>query len=329
MEVTAMCTAVTFKAANYYFGRNMDIDDEYTEQVIVTPRKYPLVYSQGAANRKHYAMIGMGQTVNDYPLYYDATNECGLSIAALNFERNADYVPKSTEEHSIASYEVIPYLLAVCKNVKELKQRLRGTCITDQELCEGIPPSPLHWFAADEHEAVTIEQTLTGLRIYDNEVGVLTNNPPFDYHLHHLVEYMNVSSEQANNRFAPELQLETYSRGMGGIGLPGDCSSSSRFVRAAFVKWNALTPETELESVAQFFHILSSVEQQKGCIRLENGKMEYTSYSSCCNTQKGIYYYKTYNNSSLNAVDIHRENLDCEHLISYDVDKNIEIAFQN
>ena len=140
---------------------------------------------------------------------------------------------------------------------------------------------------------------------------------------------MYLTKKQPVNHFAKELLLETYSRGMGAMGLPGDLSSGSRFVRAAFVKWNSLSGETEEENVSQFFHILGSVEQQKGCVQVEKGEYEFTVYSSCCNTDKGIYYYKTYHNSQITAVDMHKENLDGNALQVYPFRKEQNIYFQN
>ena len=104
---------------------------------------------------------------------------------------------------------------------------------------------------------------------------------------------------------------------MGGIGLPGDLSSVSRFVKAAFTKLNSISGWSESESISQFFHILGSVAQQRGCVCMQEGKYEITIYSSCCNLEKGIYYYKTYDNHSITAVELHKENLDGEELICY------------
>lgn len=103
-----------------------------------------------------------------------------------------------------------------------------------------------------------------GLHIYDNPVGVLTNNPSFDYQLFNLNNYRVLSSETPKNNFSNQISLNAYSRGMGGIGLPGDLSSVSRFVKATFTKLNSVSGDSESESISQFFHILGSVEQQKG-----------------------------------------------------------------
>ena len=132
-----------------------------------------------------------------------------------------------------------------------------------------------------------------------------------------LNNYMNLSPYSPQNNFSGDLDLQTYSRGMGAIGLPGDLSSQSRFVRVAFTKSNSVSGDSENSSVSQFFHILGSVDQQRGCCILDGNKYEITLYTSCCNCDKGIYYYTTYDNHQISAVDMHRENLKSSQLIRY------------
>ena len=122
---------------------------------------------------------------------------------------------------------------------------------------------------------------------------------------------------------------DTYSRGMGGIGIPGDLSSSSRFVKVAFTKMNSVSDDSEDSSVSQFFHILGSVEQQRGCCDLGEGKYEITIYSSCCNMDQGIYYYRTYDNPQLTVVDMQREDLDGDGVTAYPLREKMEIFREN
>ena len=116
---------------------------------------------------------------------------------------------------------------------------------------------------------------------------------------------------------------------MGALGLPGDLSSASRFARVAFTKMNSISGDSEAESISQFFHILGSVDQQRGCCEVTEGKYEITLYTSCCNATKGIYYYTTYENHQISAVNMHRENLDGTTLICYPVIQGEQIHFQN
>ena len=174
-----------------------------------------------------------------------------------------------------------------------------------------------------------MESVADGLKVYDNPVGILTNNPPFDRQLFNLNNYMNLSPKQPCNRFSEQLPLSTYCLGMGGLGLPGDLSSMSRFVRAAFTKMNSVSGDSEEESVSQFFHILGSVDQQRGCSEDENGKYEITLYTSCCNAATGTYYYTTYNNHQITAVDMHRVDLDSADLKRYPLEDKEQILFRN
>lgn len=324
-----MCTAITYHTKDHYFGRNMDYEFSYKEMVTVTPRKYPFVYRKVAEQKEHYAIIGMAYNVNDYPLYYDATNEYGVSMAGLNFPGNAVYHEMKEGVDNITPFEFIPWILGQCKNIAEVKELLGHLNLVDISFSAELPLSPLHWIIADKECSITVESVAEGLRVYENPVGVLTNNPPFDYHMYNLSNYMNLSKEAASNRMSDKVELTAYSRGMGAMGLPGDLSSASRFVKAAFTKLNAISGDSEQESVSQFFHILGSVEQQRGCVHMGKEMYEITLYSSCCNVDKGIYYYITYDNRRINGVDMHKEHLDGEKPIAYPLRKEQEIYMQN
>lgn len=324
-----MCTAVSFCQHDHYFGRNLDLEYSYQETVTVTPRRVPFSFRMAGEMNVHQAMIGMAYVADGYPLYYEATNENGLSMAGLNFPENALYRPPMSGLINIAPFELIPWLLGRCRTTAEAEAELKKINLVKIPFNDQLPLSPLHWLLADRERCVTVECTRDGLKVYENPVGVLTNNPPFNYHLLHLNEFMGVTAGLPQNRFSSALKLKPYSLGMGGMGLPGDLSSSSRFVRAAFTKFNSICGDSEESRVSQFFHILSSVEQPKGCTLVRDGEYEFTQYASCCNTDRAIYYYKTYDNSQLTAVDLHAENLDGETVIAYPLLKKTQIVFQN
>ena len=324
-----MCTAATYCTKDHYFGRTLDYEVSYGESVVITPRNFPFVFRHTAPMEHHYAIIGMATVAGDYPLYYEATNEKGLSMAGLNFPGNADYKPLAAGKENVATFELIPWLLGQCATVAEAKVHLAEINLANTPFSEMFPVSPLHWILADRNEAITIESVKSGLQIYENPVGILTNNPPFDYQMTNLSNYLHLSTEQPENHFAPELGLAPYSRGMGMLGMPGDLSSASRFVRAAFTKLHSISGDTESESISQFFHILGAAAQQRGCVHMGDGKYEITIYTSCCNTDRGIYYYTTYENSQITGVDMHRENLEGEKLIAYPLVTGQQIRMQN
>ncbi len=324
-----MCTAVTYSTKNHYFGRNLDLEYSYKETITITPRNYEFKFREVENIHTHYAMIGMAYVANNYPLYYDAINEKGLGMAGLNFPKNADYKDIAVGKNNIAPFEFIPYILSQCSSIEDAKDLLKNINIANINFSDGLPASPLHWIIADFKSSITVESVKDGLKIYDNPVGVLTNNPTFDIQLFNLNNYMSLSTEPPVNNFSKDLNLETYSRGMGAMGLPGDLSSVSRFVKATFTKMNSLSGDTESESISQFFHILESVYQQRGCVHMGDDKYEITIYSSCCNLDKRIYYYTTYENSQITGIDMYKENLDCSELINYNLVKGQQIYMQN
>lgn len=324
-----MCTAVTYKTNDHYFGRNLDFEFSYNEKIVITPRDFKFVFKNGSEMKTHYAMIGMAAVEEEYPLYFDAVNEKGVAMAGLLFAGNAVYKPYADDKDNMAPFEFIPWILGQCDDIDGVKRLLKRINITDVNFNDKLPNTPMHWMISDKNSSVTVEAVADGVKVYDNPVGVLTNNPAFDIQMLNLNNYMHLSPREPINTFSDELELATYSRGMGGIGLPGDLSSMSRFVRAAFVRANSVSGKGEEESVSQFFHILGSVEQQRGCTITKEGKCEITIYSSCCNTDKGLYYYKTYENSGISCVDMYKEKLDGKELVCYELITKPIIEMQN
>ncbi len=320
-----MCTAATYKTKNSYFGRTLDYEFSYGDEVTITPAHFPFHFRHQGEMNTHYALIGMACVIDNTPLYYDAMNEKGLGMAGLNFVGNAVYRKKD----NIAQFEFIPWILGQCANVKEAKEKLTTLNLTDTPFSEKLPIAQLHWILADKDECIVVEAVKEGLKIYDNPVGVLTNNPPFDEQLFHLNNYMALSPKQPTNTFSDKLNLTTYSRGMGALGLPGDLSSQSRFVRVAFTKLNSVSDDSENASVSQFFHILGSVDQQRGCCDVGDEKYEITLYTSCCNLDQGIYYYNTYENHQITAVHLHHEDINGDQLVRFPLIYGEQIHMQN
>lgn len=321
-----MCTAILFQ---HHFGRTLDLECSYGEEVVITPRQYPFVFRHGGEIRRHAALIGMAHVTDGYPLYYDAVNEHGLAMAALNFVGYARYGKPKPELKNLAQFELIPYLLGNCTCLDQVQERLQKLFITDTPFSTALPVSSLHWMIADKTGALVLESTESGVQIYKNPTGVLTNSPPFDWQMTHLNQYMQVSAQPPQNRFAPDLILSPFSRGMGAWGLPGDLSSSSRFVRAAFARGNALPGSTPTESLGQFFHLLDTIGQVKGCCRLDSGEQEYTLYGSCMDLDRGLYFYTTYHNRRITQVDMHACDLADTEIMRYPLVTKEDIFRQN
>ena len=325
-----MCTASNYITKDHYFGRNFDYEISYNERVTITPRNYKFEYRLIDDIESHYAIIGVAAGVDGYPLYYDACNEKGLSIAGLNFEGNAVYLEEKEGMVNVTPFEFIPYILGTYSNVSEVKKALENINLVNINFSEELPLSPLHWMISDDTGAIVVEPLKDGLKVYDNPVGVLTNNPPFDKQLFTLNDYRSLSNRNPENTFSKDFDLDEYSRGMGAIGLPGDLSSSSRFAKVAFTRANSFSSDGEEESVSQFFHILGSVEQQNGCTFINDPDLyEYTIYTSCYNTNKAVLYYRTYSNNQITAVKLMSEDLDSAELINYRLETEEQIAYIN
>lgn len=313
-----LCTAICYRSGGSYFGRNLDLYRSYGESVVIVPRNFEIIMRYEKPLRSHYAMIGMATVVGDYPLYYEATNEKGLSMAGLNFPDNAVYRHFSEGKNNVTPFELIPWILGRCSCTEEAKAILGKTNLVNTSFCAQLPLTPLHWMISDKQSSIAVEPLKEGLKIYDNPFEVLTNNPPFDFHCINATHYMGLSTGQAISHFRDSIPFKNYSLGLGALGLPGDFSSASRFIRALFVKENSVSEKSEESNVNQFFHILNSVAMPKGCVRA-TGTFEYTRYSCCCNQDSGIYYYSTYDNPKIESIGMHFHDLNASGLFSYPV----------
>ena len=315
-----MCTALSYHGGRHCFGRNLDLERSYGECVAVTPRRYPFSFRNGETLPRHYAMIGMAHVAAGFPLYYEATNERGLSMAGLNFPENCVYHPCRADQTNIASFELIPWLLGRCATVAEARTALADLNITAESFAPHLPASPLHWMVADKTGALTVESTARGLHIYENETCVLTNEPPFPFHTTNLRQYLHLTAEDS---------AHSFSRCSGSFGLPGGLDSASRFVRAAFTLSHAAAEDTADACVSQLFQMLDAVAMCRGCAPLSDGSYELTRYSCCCDTDSGVYYYTTYGNRAPTAVDMHRENLDAVAVVTYPLQTALRVERQN
>ena len=318
-----MCTCINLKTKDQYFGRNLDLEYRFNEKVVITPRNY---------NVKNidikYAMIGMATVSDDYPLYAEAANEKGLAMAGLYFPNNAYYNELMKNKINLAPYEFILYILGNFKSVKEVKEIINDINITNVKF-NNLPLADLHWMISDDKDCIVVEQVKEGLKVYDNEIGVLTNNPQFSYHLTNINNYINLSPKNRENTFSDKINLANYGQGMGAIGLPGDNSPASRFIRAAFNKLNSVCDDDEESTVTQFFHILDSVAMTKGSVITKENNYDITTYSSCINTTKGIYYYKTYNNNQITAIKLNNINMNYDKLSIYELIEKQQIKHIN
>lgn len=296
-----MCTAINFGGV---FGRTFDYEYSFGEQIVATPRE-KVVYGQ-AKNR--YAMLGVGVVRNGVSLYFDGVNEWGLCGAALNFPNYAVYHDPGEKKAAISSGSLVGFLLGFCKDTHEVRGALENIVISkDGE------STPLHWIFADKRGAITIESVEEGLKIYDNPLGVLTNSPDFPTQLRKLEDYMHLSPEKPNDNLTDGV-VSICSRGIGGVGLPGDFSSSSRFVRALFLKKHTICESedkcgndgcnAELSEVRKFFRVAASVTIPPGSVLSDEGLPVSTRYTSCVDMEGLAYYLTSHRTRQISCVKL-------------------------
>lgn len=318
-----MCTAIFYGAGEGYFGRTLDLEYTYNETVTLTPRRYPLPFRRRGALTDHYAILGMATVVAGYPLYYDGMNEKGLCMAALHFPASAVYPKPRDGGENVAVFELIPYLLGQCATVEEAARRLREIHLCDLPFSADYRTTPLHWMLADGTRCAVVESTADGVHLYHAPAGVMTNEPPYPHQLSHLALYANLTAAEPAGRWQTPV-----SRGAGALGLPGDFSSPSRFVRAAFALANAAAPVDGPARVSQFFHVLGAVEVPRGCVQLPDRRTVISQYTCCMDREEGVYYYRTYDNPRLCAIRLTAQT-EATELVCFPLRMGNDVCWQN
>ena len=302
-----MCTAICSSGKYAFFGRTLDLEYSYGESIILIPRHFCLNFRYTGAVKDHFSIVGIGIFENETPLFYDAQNECGLAMAALNFPDLAHYGMPISEKSNVASFEVIPWVLSRCKNICEAKELLEKTNVTGDSFSEKLKATSLHWIISDRSGSLTLECNAQGVEIYENSFGVLTNAPPFPYHEWHIRDYLALSDNDPEATLFSQIKSKPYSRGMGAIGLPGDFSSASRFVKAYFVKEATDEAESREEAINRFFHMTDSVSVPKGCIKTAEGNSVFTVYASMADIDTMDYCFVTYSSRKIRCFRVSEE----------------------
>lgn len=310
-----MCTTVAVTLGSFFFGRNMDIEGSFGERVVITPRNYPFRFRRISPSLSHYAIMGTAAVVAGYPLYADAVNEKGLCAAGLNFPYNA-YYPKwgSGIKTEISPFELIPWVLGQCATVAEARELLVQTVLVDEPFSTDLSLTPLHWHIADKDGALVVEPMGDGLKIYDDPVGVLTNNPPFPHQLEQFSRYGELDNRSLVMSLA---EPSFFSLGLGGVGIPGDYSSTARYAKAAYLKKYIRSKDDTNAQIAAMFSLLGAVAPPLGCVLDKEGKPHYTTYSCCVDAENRKYYVKKVDKLEVFSVSLDKNDLDGERVISF------------
>lgn len=292
-----MCTAIR---RNGYFGRTLDLEGSRGEEAVIMPRRFPVRFLRESDMAQHPAIIGCALVNEGVPLWFDAVNEYGLATAALNFPEYATYLEPKADKINLASFELIPFVLSKCRNLREAAELLKHCNITPDSVSPAFPATPLHWMIADREGCIAVEPTAGGLMVYDDPFGVLTNSPPFPVHRDNVMLNPNLAPSSA-------------------AGLPGDWSSESRFLRALFAK-----KYTAVSGVSDFFHILDSVSVPLGCGR----QGWHTVYTSCADLERGDYYFTTYENREFKKISLDFANLNSDSLAVFSMREERAMALK-
>ena len=192
----------------------------------------------------------------------------------------------------MAPFEIIPYILGQCKSVREAREKLDKMNIVDEGFNDKWGTSPLHWILADRKECIVVEALESGLKVYENGYGVLTNSPSFDKQIANYNNYMNLHDK-----------------------LPGNWTYKSRFVRAVYVRNNSKVGA----EINHYFRMLDSVSQIRGCNKEVDREDEITIYSCCQDLDKGIYYYTTYECRNIKSLSFDEVELNGDKLYIRDI----------
>jgi choloylglycine hydrolase len=309
-----MCTAISLYCNGLYFGRTLDVSDSFGEKVVITPRKYLLSLRHLPALSEHLAFIGSAKIEDSFPLYFDGLNEKGLSAAALAFRESAKYHSFQKNALNLASFELLPYILSSFSTVSESLDALKDLNITNDAFSKSIPPSPLHFIISDEKRSAVIESTAQGLNIYENPIGVLTNEPPFP------IQLSNLLSQPLIKKSGYEIPSSPRSAVLDGdienADFSGNFSSVSRFLRASLEKLAAEPFLTEDNAESALFSVLSSVLLLRGYRKTQSGNPYRTVYSSSCVSRLGIYSILREGSLVPSRFELLKENLDSSSLIT-------------
>ena len=314
-----MCTGVRFSddKGNMFFGRNLDWSNGYGEKVTITPREFS--YNSpflGEMHSKEGAIIGMAIIEEGIPLYFDCCNEAGLGVAGLNFPHYAKYEKDAVEgKTNIAAWEFPLYIVMNFSSVEDVKAALPEMAIVSKPINEKYPVSELHFMIADGKQSIVVEYTERGMEIFDNDVDILTNQPGYNWHQENLRNYMNLYPRMPKEVKWNKATMKPFGSGALMRGLPGDYTSTSRFVRAAYLNTHYPVKTTEEENVSRLFHTLASVAMIDGAGEMAGGRSEITIYVGGYSAASKTYYYSLYEDLALTAVSLEDYNLDSKELL--------------
>ena len=299
-----MCTAVRFTddQGNMFFGRNLDWSFDYGQTVLRTPgdAAVPAAFERPDDPARGHDVIGVGITALGVPLYFDCANDAGLAVAGLNFPQSAHYAAGPVDGSvNVAAYEFPYWVARNFGSVAEARAALAGVSVVAKAVSDKLPVANLHWIVADATGAIVVECMEDGLRVWEDDVDVLTNEPNFGWHRQNLRNYLTLTDADPAPASWGGAELRAFGSGEGLRGVPGDYSGPSRFVKVAFVNAHYPVQTGEKGNVTRLFRTLGSVAVPEGCARMADGSYEKTLYTSGFSAATRSYYYATYDDPQI------------------------------
>lgn len=322
---TSACTGITIKPkdGSAIFGRTLEFAQDLESNVIIIPRNRENVGSTpdqkpGLRWTSRYAMMGMNAF--QLPVIVDGLNERGLHVGIFYFPGYTDYQKLSEKDlaNSISPVELPLYLMGTCQNVEEVEAAVKKIKVGNVVMPQmgGVPP--FHYIANDASgKSIVIEYVKGKLNLYKNPLGVITNAPSFDWQMTNLSNYVNLLTNNVSDIKLEGVEIKGFGQGSGMLGLPGDFTPPSRFVRAVAFSSSAFPVTTAKEGVLQTFHILNQFDIPKGAARgVEQGKVvgDYTMWTGVSDLTNLRYYFRTYDDSSIRMVNLNSLNLDAQEI---------------
>ena len=304
-----MCTGIRFTDAEgaMYFGRNLDWTQGYGERVVATPpaATIPPAFERDGDPAVGHAVIGMGIVVAGIPLYFDCGNDAGLAVAGLNFPPSARYAAEPRQGSvNVAAYEFPFWIARTFSSLDEVRAALASVTVVAKPVNEHLPVANLHWLIGDATGSIVVECMEEGMRVWENDADVLTNEPDFGWQRTNLCNYLTLTDEDPDAAAWGAMKLAPFGSGLGMQGIPGDYSGPSRFVKAAFVNSHYPAQTGEAANVTRLFRTLGSVAVPEGAAKMADGSHEKTLYTSCFSPATMTYYHATYDDPRIRSYPI-------------------------
>ena len=319
------CTGIRLvaKDGTIICARTMEVGIDLKSNLIVVPqgRAYVGTAPEGAPGLHWTTKYGfVGPNAFDMPYVCDGLNEKGLAVGNFLFPGTAGYqkIEKDDVAQTIASHEVAVYLLGTCANVQEAVEALQAVRVCSGDIEPYSFLGPLHYVLHDaDGNCLVVEYVDGQMNIHENPLGVVTNSPTFDWHLTNLRNYIHLSAENAAPIVLSGEKFAGFGQGTGMLGLPGDFTPPSRFIRAVVFSQVALPTDTADQCLQQAFHLLNQFDIPLGATREnQNGKLyaDYTSWTVAADVKHLRYYFHTYQNRHIKMVDLAKLDLSAKDI---------------